>query len=36
MLDIIEETADHGTNLLSREELNTSIKEWILERLPLQ
>ncbi len=36
MLDIIEGTADHGTNLLSREELNTSIKEWILERLPLQ
>ncbi|MEA3460828.1 MAG: hypothetical protein U9R49_03040 [Bacteroidota bacterium] len=35
-LEIIEGTSDHGTNLLTRDELNTSIKEWILERLPLQ
>lgn len=35
-LDIIEGTADHGTSLLSREELNTSIKEWILDKLPQQ
>jgi len=35
-LDIIEGTADHGTSLLSRDELNTSIKDWILTRLPVQ
>lgn len=35
-LDIIEGTADHGTSLLSRAALNTSIKEWIMERLPVK
>jgi dienelactone hydrolase len=35
-LDIIPGTSDHGTNLLVRDSLNTSIREWILERLPLQ
>lgn len=29
-------TADHGTDLLSRDSLNTSIESWFLEMLPLQ
>jgi hypothetical protein len=35
-LDIISGTSDHGSNLLSRDSLNTSIRDWILERNPLQ
>lgn len=35
-LDIILGTADHGSNLLIRDSLNTSIKVWFLEQLPLQ
>ena len=34
-LDIIPGTSDHGSNLLSRDSLNTSILDWILERNPL-
>jgi dienelactone hydrolase len=34
-LDIILGTADHGSNLLSRDSLNASIRDWILERVPL-
>lgn len=34
-LDIIAGTSDHGSNLLSRDSLNTSVKNWILESLPL-
>ncbi len=34
-LTIVEGTSDHGTSLLIRDELNESIKEWILETLPL-
>ena len=34
-LDIIPGTADHGSNLLSRDSLNTSIRDWILETVPL-
>lgn len=34
-LDIIPGTADHGSTLLSRDSLNTSIRDWILERNPL-
>ncbi len=34
-LDIIEGTSDHGSNLLSRDSLNTSITDWILERVPV-
>ena len=34
-LNIIPGTADHGTNLLSRDSLNTSIKEWFLQTLPM-
>lgn len=34
-LDIIAGTSDHGSNLLSRDSLNSSIKNWILESLPL-
>lgn len=35
-LDIILGTADHGSNLLSRDSLNTSITDWILERVPVK
>jgi len=35
-LDIIPATSDHGSNLLSRDSLNTSILDWILERNPLE
>ena len=35
-LDIISGTSDHGSNLLSRDSLNTSIRAWILERNSLQ
>ena len=35
-LDIILGTSDHGTNLLARDSLNTSIENWFLEQLPLQ
>jgi len=34
-LDIIPATSDHGSNLLSRDSLNASILDWILERNPL-
>jgi len=34
-LDIIPGTADHGSNLLSRDSLTTSVLDWILERNPL-
>ena len=34
-LTIVAGTADHGTTLLSRDELNVSIQEWIMETLPL-
>jgi len=34
-LDLIAGTSDHGSNLLSRDSLNTSVKNWILESLPL-
>jgi alpha-beta hydrolase superfamily lysophospholipase len=34
-LIIVEGTSDHGTALLSGEDLNISIQEWILEMLPL-
>ena len=34
-LNIIPGTADHGTNLLSRDSLNISIRKWFLEMLPL-
>jgi len=34
-LNIIPGTGDHGTSLLSRDSLNTSIQEWFLEMLPL-
>jgi len=34
-LDIIPGTADHGSSLLSRDSLNNSIRDWILERVPL-
>ena len=34
-LNIIPSTSDHGTNLLSRDSLNTSIKEWFRALLPL-
>ena len=33
-LNIIPGTDDHGTNLLSRDSLNTSIEEWFLQYLP--
>ncbi|TFH27455.1 MAG: hypothetical protein E4H10_03825 [Bacteroidia bacterium] len=35
-LDIISGTSDHGTSLISRDSLNASIENWILERLSLQ
>jgi dienelactone hydrolase len=35
-MDIIEGTADHGSDLLSRDSLNTSITDWILERVPVK
>ena len=35
-LDIISGTSDHGSNLLSRDSLNTSIRVWMQEMLPLQ
>lgn len=35
-LTIVEGTADHGTTLLSRNELNVSIQEWIMENLPVK
>jgi dienelactone hydrolase len=35
-LDIIPGTADHGSNLLSRDSLRTSVQEWFKEMLPLQ
>lgn len=34
-MDIIPGTSDHGTKLLSRDSLNTSVLDWILERNPL-
>jgi alpha-beta hydrolase superfamily lysophospholipase len=34
-LNIIPATSDHGSDLLSRDSLNTSIVDWILERNPL-
>ena len=34
-ITIVAGTADHGTALLSRNELNISIQEWIMETLPL-
>lgn len=34
-IDIIPGTADHGTNLLARDSLNTSIQDWFREMLPL-
>jgi len=34
-LDIIPGTDDHGSNLLSRDSLTNSVREWILERNPL-
>ena len=35
-LDIISGTSDHGSNLLWRDSLNTSIRVWIQEMLPMQ
>ena len=35
-LDLILGTADHGSNLLSRDSLNVSIVDWMLEKNPLQ
>jgi hypothetical protein len=35
-LTIVSSTSDHGTSLLSRDELNISIQEWIMETLPLK
>jgi len=35
-LNIIPGTPDHGTSLLSRDSLNTSIEEWFLQTLPMQ
>ncbi len=34
-LNIIPGTSDHGSNLLSRDSLNTSIEEWFLQTLPI-
>ncbi len=34
-LTIVEGTSDHGTELLSKDDLIESIKEWILEMLPI-
>ncbi len=34
-LNIIPGTDDHGSNLLSRDSLNISIKEWFLQTLPI-
>lgn len=34
-LNIIPGTGDHGSNLLSRDSLNTSVQEWFLEMLPI-
>jgi hypothetical protein len=35
-LNIIPGTSDHGTSLLSRDSLNTSIEDWFLQTLPMQ
>jgi len=35
-LSIIPETDDHGSNLLRRDSLNISIKEWFLQTLPME
>ena len=35
-LTIVDGTSDHGTTLLSREELNISIQEWFMETIPLK
>ncbi len=35
-LTVVEGTSDHGTALLSREELNVSIKKWIIKTLPVK
>jgi len=35
-LNIIPDTDDHGSNLLSRDSLNISIKEWFLQTLPMK
>jgi hypothetical protein len=35
-LNNIPGTADHGTELLSRDSLNTSIETWFLEKLPME
>lgn len=34
-LNIIPDTDDHGSNLLSRDSLNISIKDWFLDQLPI-
>jgi hypothetical protein len=34
-IDIIPGTSDHGTNLLVRDSLNTSVRMWLHETLPL-
>ena len=35
-IDVIPGTSDHGSNLLVRDSLNASIKNWYMERLPVQ